>query len=159
MPNRRNISADRNGSVGNAALLSFTPVTPLDEANGHAIQLSPERHKRSGSIEIVPSGAGEKLQLKKEIGLFSGVTIIAGIIIGSGIFLSPAGVVRYAGSTGMAIIVWVLCGLLSTVGAVCYAELGTAIPRSGGDYEYIREGLGNLASFVYLWTGEFLFVA
>ncbi|TRY57460.1 hypothetical protein DNTS_014213 [Danionella cerebrum] len=97
-------------------------------------------------------GAGEaSVALKKEIGLVSACGIIVGNIIGSGIFVSPKGVMENASSVGLALIVWIITGVITAIGALCYAELGVTIPKSGGDYSYVKDIFGGLAGFLRLW--------
>lgn len=98
------------------------------------------------------------VQMKKRLGLLEGVAIILGIIIGSGIFVSPKGVIQEVEAVGTSLIIWVMCGLLSMIGALCYAELGTSIPQSGGDYAYILESFGHLPAFLFLWDAMMIFV-
>ena len=69
------------------------------------------------------------MKLKRTVGLFSGISLIVGTMIGSGIFVSPTGLLDRTGSVAMSLVVWTACGVVSMFGALAYAELGTMIPR------------------------------
>ncbi|XP_044844980.1 cystine/glutamate transporter-like isoform X2 [Mauremys mutica] len=93
--------------------------------------------------------------LRKKITLLRAFSLLVGSMVGSGIFISPKGVLKHSGNVGVSLIVWFACGILSLFGALCYAELGTRISKSGGHYIYILETLGPLPSFLYLWAEYF----
>ena len=94
----------------------------------------------------------DAIRLKRRISLASGVCLIVGSIIGSGIFVSPQSVVVHAGSPGLGLIMWTAGGVLAFLGGLCFAELGAMLPRSGGDYHYIRTAYGDLAGFLLFYT-------
>lgn len=88
---------------------------------------------------------------------FSFFLLSSGNIIGSGIFISPKGVLEHSGSVGLALVVWVLGGCIAALGSLCYAELGVTIPKSGGDYSYVTEIFGGLMGWVsslLVWMRE-----
>ncbi|XP_059158758.1 Y+L amino acid transporter 2-like [Physella acuta] len=97
-----------------------------------------------------------KVQLKRELGLLEAVSLVIGSIIGAGIFVSPKGVIRATGSVGLCLVVWVIAGLACLGDALCFAELGTLIPKSGGMYTYLQLGLGNYVSFLFALQATFL---
>lgn len=70
--------------------------------------------------------------------LFSGISFVLGMIIGSGIFASPGPVLQYTGGNiGLSLFVWIFSGILAILGGLCYAELGTRMPKSGGEHPYM----------------------
>ncbi|XP_032796404.2 b(0,+)-type amino acid transporter 1 [Daphnia magna] len=109
------------------------------------------------------SNAKDEMRLKRQVGLFSGVALVIGNIIGSGIFVSPGYLLASAGSPGLCLILWGVCGIYSLLGAIAYCEIGTLIPKSGGEYIYFLEAFGPInkffgpmLAFIYAWVSVFL---
>ncbi|CAL8083513.1 unnamed protein product [Orchesella dallaii] len=114
---------------------------------------SSDTNKKDDSVSTVAV-----VKLRKEIGLTEAVSIVIGSIIGSGIFITPKDVVANVGSIGMSLVVWIGCGIMSILGAISYAELGTTFPGSGGDYHYLYKSFGCLPAFLLLWVSVFIFL-
>uniref|UniRef100_A0A663MNG7 b(0,+)-type amino acid transporter 1 n=1 Tax=Athene cunicularia TaxID=194338 RepID=A0A663MNG7_ATHCN len=110
----------------------------------------------SPHLSINLSEGKEKLRLKQEVGLISGVSLIAGTMIGSGIFMSPEWVLHHMGSPASSLLIWAACGLLAMFGALSYAELGTIIKESGGEYIYILRIFGPFPAFLFAYTSVIL---
>src|SRR5438445_7689902 len=91
-------------------------------------------------------------QLVRGLNVWHATSIVAGTIIGSGIFLVPAEMMQAVGSAKLVYLAWLVGGLLSFFGALTYAELGAMKPEAGGEYVYLRDGYGPLAGFLYAWT-------
>lgn len=95
----------------------------------------------------------EKTEFKREIGVFGGVSIIGGIMIGSGIFYLGSYVLERTGmDSGLALVCWILAGLISLFGGLCYAELGTAMPKAGGRLVYLDEAFHPVVGFMAGFT-------
>ena len=88
----------------------------------------------------------------RELGLVDSVMIVAGSMIGSGIFIVPAEISRQVGSAGWLLVAWVITGLLTMAAALAYGELASMMPHAGGQYVYLREAYSPLWGFLYGWT-------
>ncbi|HBI82654.1 MAG TPA: amino acid permease [Alcaligenaceae bacterium] len=80
------------------------------------------------------------------------IAIIVGIVVGAGIFKTPSMVAGVTGDVGWMIVAWVLGGVISLAGALCYAELATTYPHAGGDYHFLARAFGKPVSFLYAWA-------
>ncbi|HEX4371878.1 MAG TPA: amino acid permease, partial [Puia sp.] len=89
---------------------------------------------------------------KPSLGLLDATMIVAGSMIGSGIFIVSADITRNVGSSGWLIIVWLLTGFMTITAAVSYGELSGMFPKAGGQYVYLKEAYNPLVGFLYGWS-------
>jgi APA family basic amino acid/polyamine antiporter len=90
--------------------------------------------------------------LKKRVNLFDGICIVAGAMIGSGIFIVSADIARTVGSPGWLLVVWLITGIITIIGAISYGELASMMPHVGGQYVYLKEAYHPLVGFLFGWT-------
>ena len=90
--------------------------------------------------------------LQKRVNLFDGISIVAGAMIGSGIFIVSADIARNVGSPGWLLVVWLITGLMTMIGAISYGELASMMPHVGGQYVYLKEAYHPLIGFLFGWT-------
>lgn len=99
-----------------------------------------------------PGTSSDETKFKPVLGLWDGTMIVAGSMIGSGIFIVSADIVRNVGSSGWLIAVWVITGFMTITAAVSYGELSGMFPKAGGQYVYLRESYNRLVAFLYGWS-------
>ncbi|MBL4675446.1 MAG: amino acid permease [Mucilaginibacter sp.] len=90
--------------------------------------------------------------MKHELGLLDGTMLVAGSMIGSGIFIVSADIIRNVGSSGWLIAVWLITGFMTLTAALSYGELSAMFPKAGGQYVYLKEAYNKLIAFLYGWS-------
>ena len=92
------------------------------------------------------------MSFRRTLGLFDSTMLVAGSMIGSGIFIVSADIARQVGSPLLVLLVWALTGFLTIIAALSYGELAGLFPQAGGQYVYLRESFGRMSGFLYGWT-------
>ena len=132
-----------NPDVGEKLANESTSSESLDQSNSLDKTNEPFLDEEKGE---------QKIALKKNVSIINGVGLIVGTVIGSGIFLSPTSILEETNSIGASLLVWLGCGLLALFGSLCYAELGTMITKSGGEYSYLMVAFGRIPAYLFAWT-------
>ena len=98
----------------------------------------------------------EQPPLRKALGIFDSIALLVGITIGAGIYSTPQIIAGYLGSFPVIILLWIVAGIFVFVGGLIYAELGTRLPNTGGEYVYINRCFGPFAGFMFGWSQLFI---
>jgi APA family basic amino acid/polyamine antiporter len=91
-------------------------------------------------------------KLHRQLGLYASISIVVGSVIGSSIFMKPATMAAQTGSPMILLLVWVIAGIVSLFGGMINAEIGTILPKTGGQYVYFRHMYGDFFAFLYGWA-------
>jgi amino acid transporter len=94
----------------------------------------------------------EEKEFEQHLGLFDSTMLVAGAMIGSGIFIVSADIMRDVGCSGTLLLLWLVTGVITIFGALSYAELAGMMPKAGGQYVYLREAFGPFLGFLYGWS-------
>lgn len=132
-----------NSDIGEKLANESTSSESLDQSNSLDKTKEPFLEEENGE---------QRIALRKNVALINGVGLIVGTVIGSGIFVSPTSILEETNSIGASLLIWLGCGLLALFGSLCYAELGTCIKKSGGEYSYLMEAFGRIPAYLFAWT-------
>ena len=157
----------RHNQTSSASIQYTGAPTPPDLDGVHSTA-NPESagSRRRAAVDGVPmqQRRGKNITLRKELNLISGTAVVIGLMIGSGIFITPSSILSYSQSFGLTLVLWVVGGLIALIGGLCFTELGVLIKKSGSTYTFIREGysfrgqkpwlsmIGPLLAFLNIWS-------
>src|SRR6476620_8912317 len=140
-------------ALQNCAAFSKTPESQFFSIarHGQGMINSPPIHAAQMTSAITEAPVAEQ-KLVRGLGLLDSTMLVAGSMIGSGIFIVSADISRQVGSPGWLLVVWIITGLLTLTAALSYGELAAMMPKAGGQYVYLREAFSPLWGFLYGWT-------
>src|SRR2546426_7849624 len=94
----------------------------------------------------------QRVEFVRAISRLDATALVVGSMIGSGIFIVSGDIIREVHNPGVLLLVWIVSGIVTLLGALTYGELAAMFPRAGGQYVYLREGISPLFGFLYGWT-------
>src|SRR4030095_7481909 len=101
---------------------------------------------------VSPVAPVAPVQPRRQLTVWHAVSVCVGTVIGAGIFATPPLAAAQIPSAGMLMAAWALGGLLSLIGALCFAEMAAAFPDAGGDYYFLRRACGDSVGFLFAWS-------
>ena len=162
-------------NAGRSALLSGPTATASPSGNHSLLRrrAEPQAQSQSETASLIANtdaggGKADNITLGKELNLISGTAVVVGLMIGSGIFITPSNILCYTQSFGLSMILWAAGGLVALCGGLCYAELGVLVKKSGSTYAFILEGysfrrknkcltmIGSLLAFLNVWSNTLI---
>ncbi len=105
-------------------------------------------HLQAEGLRVMEKGSGPK----QAISVTDAIALIIGVVIGIGIFKTPSIIAANTGREDLFLLAWLAGGIISVIGALCYAELATAYPHTGGDYHYLTRAFGRKTGFLFVWS-------
>ena len=158
----------RHNQTSSASIQYTGAPIPPDLDGGHSTANSAsariERRTAAPAAAVDGRSSNNNITLRKELNLVSGTSVVVGLMIGSGIFITPSSILSYTQSFGLTLVLWVVGGSIALVGGLCFCELGVLIKKSGSTYTFIREGysfrgqkpwlsvIGSLLAFLNIWS-------
>lgn len=113
---------------------------------------------RKGIMEALKKETISTVQIKKSLGLFETISVVIGVVIGSGIFFKPSVVFKNAGTPGLGILAWVVGGIITMAAGLTVAEIAAAIPKTGGLFVYLKELYGEKWAFLLGWVQTLIYI-
>ena len=132
-----------NSDIGEKLANESTSSESLDQSNSLDKTKEPVLEEENGE---------RRNALRKNFFLINALYVAVNTVINASIFVSPTSILGETNSIGASLLIWLGCGLLALFGSLCYAELGTCIKKSGGEYSYLMQAFGRIPAFLFVWA-------